>query len=60
VKNAIKLGPLVFLLQMFVITKNIMKRPTYIATYFVSLNDFYLSLSKYLPIVLYLILIIAS
>jgi len=27
VKNSIKVGPLVFLLQMFVITKNITKRP---------------------------------
>ena len=27
VKNSIKVGPLVFLLQMFVITENIMKRP---------------------------------
>jgi len=29
VKNSIMVGPLVFLLQMFVITKNIMKRPVY-------------------------------
>ena len=27
VNNSIKVGPLVFLLQMFVITENIMKRP---------------------------------
>jgi hypothetical protein len=27
VKNSIKVGPLIFLLQMFVITENIMKRP---------------------------------
>ena len=27
VKNSIKVGPLVFLLQMFVTTENIMKRP---------------------------------
>ena len=27
VNNSIKIGPLVFLLQMFVITENIMKRP---------------------------------
>jgi hypothetical protein len=26
-ENSIKVGPLVFLLQMFVITENIMKRP---------------------------------
>ena len=30
VKNSIKVGPLVFLLQMFVITENIMKHPVYI------------------------------
>ena len=30
VNNSIKVGPLVFLLQMFVITENIMKRPVYI------------------------------
>jgi len=29
VNNSIKVGPLVFLLQMFVITENIMKRPVY-------------------------------
>ena len=29
VKNSIKVGPLVFLLQMSVITENIMKRPVY-------------------------------
>ena len=34
VKNSIEVGPLVFLLQMFVITENIIKRPLY----FMSLN----------------------
>jgi hypothetical protein len=29
VKNSIKVGPFVFLLSMFVITENIMKRPVY-------------------------------
>ena len=27
--NSIKVGPLIFLLQMFVITENIMKRPVH-------------------------------
>ena len=30
VNNSIKVGPLVFLLQMFVITENIMKRPVFL------------------------------
>jgi len=34
VNNSIKVGPLVFLLQMFVITENIMKRPVYIFSYY--------------------------
>jgi len=29
VKNSIKVGPLIFLLQIFVITENIMKRPVW-------------------------------
>ena len=32
VNNSIKVGPLVFLLQMFVITENIMERPVYSGT----------------------------
>jgi len=32
VNNSIKVDPLVFLLSMFVITENIMKRPVYIYT----------------------------
>ena len=32
VKNSIKLGPLVFLLEMFVIMENIMKRPVFKST----------------------------
>jgi hypothetical protein len=31
VKNSIKVGPLVFFLYMFVITKNNMKRPVFIS-----------------------------
>jgi len=34
VNNCIKAGPLVFLLQMFVITENIMKRPVLYCDFF--------------------------
>jgi len=37
-KNSIKVGPLVFLLKMSVITENIMKRPVFIFTYILNSN----------------------
>ena len=41
VNNSIKVGPLVFLLKMFVIMENIMKRPVFVRLLHISLADSY-------------------